>query len=128
MYLFSHYTNFYLALTPDPVQNLNTTVDTHKPSVTLVWDPPANAGHAGDVTKYQIRFWDKAKEYYNEMAVDGSSTAIVITGESGLRPLTTSTFEVRACCGDDASQEWRTVSTFIGTWTLQEFLFSMNTC
>jgi len=64
------------------------------------------------------------------MAVDGSSTAIDITGESGLRPLTTSTFEVRACCGDDASQEWRTVSTFIGTRTLQEFWFSIlvNCC
>jgi len=119
---------FYPAVTPDPVENLTATVDTCKPSVTLVWDPPANARYAGDVTKYQIRFWDKAKEYYNETAVDGSSTAIVITVESGLRPLTTSTFEVRACCGDDASQVWRTVSTFIGTWTLQDFLFSMITC
>jgi len=33
------------ALTPGPVQNLTATVDTCKPSVTLNWDPPANAKH-----------------------------------------------------------------------------------
>ena len=34
------------ALTLDPVQNLKATVDTHEPSVTLKWDPPANAACA----------------------------------------------------------------------------------
>ena len=108
------------ALTPDAVQNLTATVDTHKPSVTLKWDPPANAGNVGDVTKYQVRFWnkgcywDKERSCYNDKNVNGSTTTTVITRESGLRPLTTSTFEVRACCGDDISQKWRTVSTFVG--------------
>ena len=83
-------------------------------SVTLKWDPPANAGHPGDVTKYQVHFWDKKKKCYNERTVKGSTTTTVITRESGLRPLTTSTFEMRACSGEDVSKEWRTVSTFVG--------------
>ena len=105
----------FIALTPDPVQNLTAAVDSHKPSVTLKWDPPANAGYPGDVTKYQVRFWDK-KNCYNVKRVNlkGSTTTTVITRESGLRPLTTSTFEVRACSGDDVSQKWTTVSTFVG--------------
>ena len=105
---------FATAFTPDPVQKLTATVDTHKPSVTLKWDPPANARYPGDVTKYQICFWDKEKGCYVESTVDGSTTTTVITRESGLRPLTTTTFEVRACSGDDVSPEWRTVSTFVG--------------
>ena len=84
--------------------------------MTLKWDPPANAGCAGDVTKYQVVFWNKQNGCYNEKLVDGSTTTTVITRESGLTPLTTSTFKVRACSGDDASQEWRTVSTFVSKY------------
>ena len=80
--------------------------------MTLKWDPPANAGYPGDVTKYHIRFWNKEKGCYNEKMVNGSTT--VFTRESGLRPLTKTTFEVRACSGDDASKEWRTATTFVG--------------
>ena len=105
---------FATAFTPDPVEKLTATVDTHKPLVTLKWDPPANAGYLGYITKYQVRFWDKDKGCYNESAVDGSTITTVITRELGLRPLTETTFEVRACCGDDVSPEWRTVSTFVG--------------
>ena len=50
----------------------------------------------------------------NEKVVNGSTTSSVITRESGLRPLTTFTFKVRAYSGDDVSREWRTVSRFIG--------------
>ena len=105
----------FTALTPDPVQNLTAAVDSHKPSVTLKWDPPANAGYPGDVTEYQVRFWDK-KNWYNVKRVNlnGSTTTTVITRESGLRPLATSTFEVRACSDYGVSQKWTTVSTFVG--------------
>ena len=105
---------FFVQLTPGPVQNLTAAVDSHKPSVILKWDPPANAGHPGDVTKYRIRFLDKERDCYNEKTVNGCTTATVITRESGLRPLTETTFEVRACSGDDVSQEWRSVSIFVG--------------
>ena len=111
--------SFTIALTPDPVVNLTASVNTHKPAVTLNWDPPANAGYPGDVTKYQVRFRNKEKGCYNESAVNGSTTTIVITRESGLRPLTENTFEVRACSGDDASQKWMTVSAFVG---MQSFI------
>ena len=102
------------ALTPKPVQNLTASVDSHKPSVTLKWDAPVNAGCAGDVTTYEIRFLDKEKGCYNETTVNGSSTTAVITREIGLRPLTETSFQVRACSGDDVSPEWRTVTTFVG--------------
>ena len=102
------------ALNPDPVQNLTAAVDTHKPSVTLNWNPPANAGYAGDVTKYQIRFWNWAVLKDSTIVVNGSTTTTVITRESGLRPLTQFTFEVRACSGDSVSPEWKPVSTFVG--------------
>ena len=106
----------FTALTPEPVQNLTAAVDSHKPSVTLKWDPPANAGCAGDVTTYQIRFWDKKNCCYNEKTVNASTTTTVIIRESGLRPLTETTFEVRACSGDDVSPVWRTASTFVGRY------------
>ena len=80
----------------------------------LYWDPPANAAYAGNVTKYHICFWDKEKGCYREKIVDGSNTTAVFTREAGLRPLTLSTFEVRARSGDDVSQESRSVSAFVG--------------
>ena len=117
MIIYGNINLMFLALTPDQVQNLTTTVDSRKPSVTLKWDPPANAGYPGDVTKYQVRFWDKEKKRYNEKTVNGSTTTTDITRESGLSPLTETTFEVRACSGDDVCQKWRAVSTFVGMFT-----------
>ena len=43
---------------------------THEPSVTLKWDPPANASSEGDVTKYQVRFRGKENCCYIEKTVD----------------------------------------------------------
>ena len=71
-------------------------------------------GYPEDVTGYQVHFWDKEKSFCHMVFVDGSSTTAVITREFGLRPLTLSTFEVRACNGEDVSQEGKTVSTFVG--------------
>jgi len=107
------------ALTPDPVQNLTAVIDPHKPSVTLNWDPPANAGYM-EVTKYHICFWDKAQNqnHYREKIARGFTLnpSVVITRDSGIRALTYSTFEVRAYSGDDVSQECKTISTFIGMY------------
>ena len=101
------------ALTPDPVQNLTAVVDTHMPSVTLNWDPPANAAYAGYVTKYEVHF-NNDISFHGEKVVNGSVTTTVITRESGLTPLSTFTFKVRAYGGGNASQEWTTESRFIG--------------
>ena len=89
-------------------------MDIHKPSVTLKWDPPANAAYTGYVTKYEIHFQDIDSSFQGKKVVNGSTTTTVITRESGLRPLTTFTFKVRAYSGDGVSREWRTVSTFLG--------------
>jgi len=69
---------------------------------------------AGDITKYQICFWHKEKGTYNEKIVDGSTTSTIITRASGLRPLTTCEFQVRAYSGDDVSRECKAISTFVG--------------
>ena len=105
----------YPALTPGPVQNLTATVDTNKPSVTLNWDRPTNARCAGDVTKYEVHFWEEEEGRHSEKFVNGSATTAVITWQSGIRALATFTFRVRAYCGDDVSQKWETVSAFVGT-------------
>ena len=86
-----------------------------KPSVTLNWDPPANA--VGYVTKYELD--DNDSGYHGEEVVNGSTTFTVIKRESGLRPLSTFTFKVRAYSGDNASQEWKSVSTLVGMWLYQ---------
>ena len=106
---------FPTALTPGSVQNLTATLDPNKPCVILKWNPPVNARYPGDVTNYQVRFWDKERSCYNDKNVNGSANTTVITRESGLRPLTETTFKVRACSGDAVSPEWRTVSKFVGT-------------
>ena len=102
------------ALIPDPVENLKATVDSYKPAVTLKWDPPANAGNEGDVTNYVVRFREGENDPYKEKIVKGSTTTTVITRECGLRPLTTTTFEVRASSADGESPEGKTVSEFVG--------------
>jgi len=51
--------------------------------------------------------------------VNGSTATAVITRESGLRPLSTFTFKVRAYSGDNASQKWWTVSRLIGMQTVK---------
>ena len=89
-------------------------MDIHKPSVTLNWDPPANAAYTGYVTKYEIHFQDIDSCFHGKKVVKGSTTTTIITRKSGLRPLTTFTFKVRAYSGDGVSREWRTVSRFIG--------------
>ena len=109
-----HFICVATALTPDPVQNLTAAVDIHKPSVTLNWDPPANAAHPGYVTKYELHFQNRDSSFHGKEFVNGSVTTTVITRESGLTPLSTFTFKVRAYSGHDASQEWKTVSTFVG--------------
>ena len=102
----------FKALTPDRVPKLKAAVDPHKPSVTLNWDPPANA--AGYVTKYEICFQDNNSGFHGEKVVNGSTTTTVITRESGLRPLTTFTFGVRAYSGDKRSRGLRTGPIFVG--------------
>jgi len=57
--------------------------------------------------------------------LDGSITTTVIKTESGLRPLTISTFEVRAHSGDNVSQEWMTVSTFVGKFQMIKTLYTL---
>ena len=62
--------------------------------------------------RYQAHFWDKEKKHYNEKTVNGSTTTTVITRETGLRPLTETTFEVRVCsctprCEDCSHDLWQ---------------------
>ena len=85
--------NYYVAtaLTPDSVQNLTADVNPHKPSVTLNWDPPANA--TGYVTKYEINFQDSDSGFHSEDIVNGLPNFTVIRRESELRPLSTFTFK-----------------------------------
>ena len=53
---------------------------------------------------------------YKEKFLDGSITTTILRRESGLTPLTVSTFGVRAYSGYNISQKWKTVSTFVGKY------------
>ena len=92
-------------------------VDSNIPSATLTWDPPRNCivgtqSTCTDVSSYHIRF-KQERQHYNEVNVNGATTSIVLSEESGLSLHTTFIFEVRAQSGDDFG-EWKAVSAFIG--------------
>jgi len=107
------------ALVPDPVHNLKISVEPNIPTVALTWDPPGNVIETGtwcsllNAIQYHIRFKPKEREHYDEVSVDSSTTSMVLNRESGLIPLTTSTFEVRAQCGEDLG-DWNVISGYIG--------------
>ena len=104
-----------LDLVPGPVEKLKIHVDKSIPSATLTWAPPQNVGSdtCSDVSQYHIRFKQKVRMHYHEMTVDGSTTSIVLNRESGLTPLTSFTFEVRAQTGNNLG-DWKSVSTVVG--------------
>ena len=103
------------ALVPDQVGNLAASLNPNVPSVTLTWDPPSNVGVESqtswlDVTKYNVRIKPRRG---NNVEICCSATSTVLDKDSGLIPLTTSRFGVRAQCGDCFGQ-WNAVSAFIG--------------
>ena len=104
------------ALVPNQVGNLVASLNPNVPSVTLTWDPPSNVGVGTlpDVTNYHIRFKPRRGNHFE---IHCSTTSIVLNKDSGLMPLTSSEFEVRAQCGDYIGQ-WKAVSTFIGKYIL----------
>ena len=111
------------ALVPGQVQNLRSTSDTNTPSLTLTWDKPSNVQAAEDVTAYDIHFrpagiwWIQDYIYtYDERTVDSPATSVLLTG---LNPLTTYDFEVRARnAGQDG--EWNKFSEYIGMFIHQQ--------
>ena len=98
------YLSIHPALTPGPIQNITSDVDTLIPSVMLKWDPPANAGYPGYVTKYRICFLDSENVCYGMKVVNGCTTTTVIRGvmESSK---TSSSIKVMAYSGENVSQE-----------------------
>ena len=106
-------------------------MDPNVPCATLTWDPPQNVKKTGipssllSNSKYNIRFKPKGREHYNEVDVDGSTTSVVLKRESGLIPLTTSMFEVRAQCGDNLGK-WKAISRYIGEWEVFDQLISAS--
>jgi len=107
-------TLFFLAgLDPNPVQNLKATANPSAPSIELTWDPPTNASGSGDVTKYHICFKPDGRDWYDETTVDGSTTSMVLTRDSGLVPQTTYELGVRAQSADNMG-EWERLSAYIG--------------
>jgi len=69
----------------------------------LKWDPPANAGYPGYVTKYWICFLDSENVCYGMKVLNGFTTETVITGvlESSK---TSSSIKVMAYSGENVSQ------------------------
>jgi len=83
----------------------------------LKWDPPANAGYPGYVTKYKIRFLNSENICYGMKVVNGCTTTTVITGVSESSQSLTS-LELRAYSGNHGSPRCRSESDlhFAGTY------------
>ena len=100
-------------LTPD--MNLTATVDTHKPSVMLRWDPPENAG---EVQTYDIRYRPSESWWitpYHRTTVKTPATQVFLTREDGLKLFVTYDFEVRARNADYVGQ-WIKLSKCMGMY------------
>ena len=77
-------------------------------SVTLQWDVPRES-REDEITAYDICFRPRDEEVYsNETSVDGAFKTITLTSTSGIVPLTTYEFGVRARISD-AVGNWKTV-------------------
>ena len=113
------YMNFlsFLDLFPGEVQNLTSTLDPSTGSLSLEWDRPTNCETDQDVTAYDIRFrpsGSSVEEGYCKLTVKAPTRSIVLTRESGVRPLMRYDFEVRA---QNASYDgnWSRESKYVGT-------------
>ena len=105
-----------------PVQNLTVTMDTHKPSVMLKWDPPDNAG---DVQTYDIRYRPSKSWWiapYHRTTVNTPATQVFLTRENGLKLFVTYDFEVRARNADHVGQ-WIRVSKYTGLYLYMLHLY-----
>ena len=80
--------------------------------LTLQWDAPIKNSD-DEINSYDIRFKPKDGDSYREESVDGSSRTITLTKASGIEPLTTYKFKVRARIGDTEGK-WKAVSQYIG--------------
>ena len=99
-------------LIPRPV-NLSMDMNPHEPSLTLSWEKPDNIWNAKEMVAYDIHFKSSEMDEYEEMSEDCYATAFTFTRRSGLVPLTTYEFKIRAR-SEDGEGEWRTVSTIFG--------------
>ena len=87
------------ALVPGQVQNLRSSLDTNVPTLTLNWDKPSNMTTDGDVVSYHIHFKPTGSGWegnYCTKNVIPPSTSILLTRESGLKPMTKYDFEIWA--------------------------------
>jgi len=102
------------ALVPGKVQNLRSTLDITVPTLTLHWDKPKNITTDGDVKSYDIRFKPCGREgNYCKKTVVAPATSILLTRESGLKPMTKYDFEIRAQ-NSYREGKWTKHSKYIG--------------
>ena len=95
---------------------MKSTSDPSIGSMFLEWDRPANCETGQDVTAYDIRFrpsGGSVEEGYCKVTVKSPTRSILLTKESGVRPLMRYDFEVRA---RNASYDgnWSRESKYIG--------------
>ena len=105
-----------------PVQNLTATLDPHKPSVMLEWDPPDNVG---DVQTYDIRYRSSKSWWitpYRRTVVNCPATKLFLKRADGLKLFVTYDFDVRARNADYVGQ-WIRVSKYMGMYLYMLHLY-----
>jgi len=97
-------------------------VDPRDASVRLNWEPPLNFKKPGEVTAYHIRFKPNGKSTYDEMTVNVNTASVLLTRRLGLKASIIHSFEVRAR-NAEAEGEWKMVSTYVGKYTSNLYLY-----
>ena len=115
----------HAVLIPGQVQNLRSTLDPDIPTLTLHWDKPRNMTTDGDVKSYDIRFKPCGRKgNYCQMAVVAPATSILLTRESGLKPMTKYDFEIRAQSFDQEGK-WTKHSKYISKFVVYMLLIGI---
>jgi len=107
------------------------TLDPDIPTLTLHWDKPKNmvTDGSGDVMSYDIRFKPTGSGWEGnccKLNVNPSATSIILTNESGLKPMTKYDFEIRvqSFCHEG---EWTKDSKYISKFIIY-FVYTFSCC
>ena len=100
---------FPLSITVGEVEDLVASLQPSIPklSVTLQWDVPSK-NREDEITAYDIWFRPKDGDSYNKRIVGGACKTITLKSTSGIAPLTTYEFKVRARI-KDSEGNWKEI-------------------
>lgn len=104
------------------VERFTVAVNPSEPKVILRWDPPTDCD-VTDIRAYDVRFKKLGALQYNELQVGAAQTTCTLSLNSGLEPLSSTQFEVRAIQEAGKAGEWTSESLLVGNITDDFFVW-----